>query len=276
MRCWLTLIAVPTLSVSQWMLGYAGWFDSHDRHSTVMFCVLWHVGTALGPGYCLCFRSLTNQKFRWWPLVRHLLPTLLKTGLFAASAAYDLLWCRALHHRPLPDFFGTKGALALPLALLGHALLLVYGLRMLADYRRYLDDNFSNPERLRLVCLRQLLVLTLGLLYTALNTAFEFSYDAAWNFFALRGIPIYELIVVGIQAKYAVATSPLRLEPGVVPKQVPKAVEASLEVSAAGAAVPEPLARAPWWCLKSQLMLPGPCLPCCPPNCCRCARSCWS
>ena len=76
MRCWLTLIAVPTLSVSQWMLGYAGWFDSHDRHSTVMFCVLWHVGTALGPGYYLCFRSLTNEKFRWRPLVRHLLPGL--------------------------------------------------------------------------------------------------------------------------------------------------------------------------------------------------------
>lgn len=84
--------------------------------------------------------------------------------------------------RPVPpavDFFGTKGTLALPLVLLGHTLLLVYGLRMLADYRRYLDDNFSDPERLRLVCLRQLLVLTLGLLHTALNTAFEFSYDAA-------------------------------------------------------------------------------------------------
>ncbi len=31
------LIALPTLSVSQWMLGYAGWFDSHDGYSTFMF-----------------------------------------------------------------------------------------------------------------------------------------------------------------------------------------------------------------------------------------------
>ena len=222
------LIAVPTLSVSQWLLGYAGWFDSHDGHSTVMFYVPWRAILLLGPAYYLYFRSLTNQEFEWRRLGWHLLPGLLELGLFGAAAAYDLLWCRWLKGQTLPDFYGTKGAAAtaldtlyLPEALLGYALLLGYGLRVLADYRRYaryLNDNFSDPERLRFAGLRQVLllqalVLTVGLVFTGLNAWFEFSYDTSWYFFALRGALIYGLIVVGIQANYAAATSLLRFEP---------------------------------------------------------------
>jgi AraC-like DNA-binding protein len=226
------LVLVPTLSVSQWMLGYAGWFDSHDGHSTVMFYVPWRANMVLGGAYYLYFRSLTNQDFRWRPALKHLLPGLLEWGAFAAVAAYDLLWWRGVRGRPLPDFFGTKGhaatafdALALPAALLSSALLLGYGLRLLADYRhyrRYLNDNFSDPERLRFAGLRQLLalqalVLVLSLVFTVLNQLYDLSYDDAWNFFALRGVLIYGLIVVGIQANYAAASSSLRFE--VVPPQ---------------------------------------------------------
>ena len=223
------LLLVPTLSVSQWMLGYAGWFDSHDGHSTVMFYVPWRANMLLGGAYYLYFRSLTNQDFRWRPALKHLLPGLLEWGAFAAVAAYDLLWYRSVLGRPLPDFFGTKGAgataldeTALPAALLSSALLLGYGLRVLADYRRYrryLNDNFSDPERLRFAGLRQLLalqalVLVLSLVFTTLNEVFNFSYNAAWYFFALRGVLIYGLIVVGIQANYAAATSSLRFGAG--------------------------------------------------------------
>ncbi|MCI1189380.1 helix-turn-helix transcriptional regulator [Hymenobacter sp. DH14] len=219
------LILVPTLSVSQWMLGYAGWFDSHDGHSTVMFYVPWRANMVLGGAYYLYFRSLTNQDFRWRPALKHLLPGLLEWGAFGAVALYDLVWYRRILGRPLPDFFATKGAgatafdeTALPAALLGSALLLGYGLRLVADYRRYaryLNDNFSDPERLRFAGLRQLLalqalVLVLSLMFTALNQVYDFSYDAAWYFFALRGVLIYGLIVVGIQANYAAATSSLR------------------------------------------------------------------
>ena len=223
------LVLVPTLSVSQWMLGYAGWFDSHDWHSTLMFYLPWRANMLLGGAYYLYFRSLTNQDFRWRPALKHLLPGLLEWGIFGAVAAYDLLWHRGILGQPLRDFFGTKGAgstaldaTALPAALLSSALLLGYGLRLLADYRRYrhyLDDNFSDPERLRFAGLRQLLalqalVLVLSLLFTTLNEMFNFSYDAAWYFFALRGVLIYGLIVVGIQANYAAATSSLRFGAG--------------------------------------------------------------
>ena len=252
------LLLVPTLSVSQWMLGYAGWFDSHDGHSTVMFYVPWRANMLLGGAYYLYFRSLTNQDFRWRPALKHLLPGLLEWSVFAAVAAYDLLWYHGLRGRPLPDFFGTKGfgataldATALPAALLSSALLLYYGLRVLADYRRYrhyLNDNFSDPERLRFAGLRQLLalqalVLLLSLVFTTLNEVFNFSYDAAWYLFALRGVLIYGLIVVGIQANYAAASTSQRFgaeapadEPG--PSPPAAAVAETVAATAMAAGVP--------------------------------------
>lgn len=160
-----------------------------------MFYTPWRAIMLLGPAYYLYFRSLTNQEFRWRSQWRHLLPGLLELGLFATAAAYDLLWCRGWQGQTLPDFFGTKGAAAtaldglyLPEALLGYALLLGYGLRVLAEYRRYrryLNDNLSDPERLRFAGLRQLLVLqalvlTIGLVFTLLNAYFDFSYDVSW------------------------------------------------------------------------------------------------
>jgi len=257
------LVLVPTLSVSQWMLGYAGWFDSHDGHSTVMFYVPWRANMVLGGAYYLYFRSLTNQDFHWRPSLKHLLPGLLEWGAFAAVAAYDLLWWRGVLGRPLPDFYGTKGQaatafdeLALPAALLSSALLLGYGLRLLADYRRYaryLNDNFSDPERLRFAGLRQLLalqalVLVLSLVFTVLNQVYDLSYDTAWYFFALRGMLIYGLIVVGIQANYAAATSSLRFgaAPPAVNTAEPEPLATSIESpAAAGPVVAPALAAAP-------------------------------
>jgi AraC-like DNA-binding protein len=224
------LIGLPTLTIAQWMLGYAGWYDSHDWHSTFMFYVPWQLNLLLGPAYYLYFRSLTNQEFRllpraWW----HFLPGLMKIGLFVVAVAYDLLWWQGVQARPLPAHFGTKGpvaelldALSTPLAYLMFVLLPAYTWWVLVDYRRYrryLNDNFSDAERLRFVGLRQLLLIqvltqVLSLLFTVLDAVFDFGYAEAWYYFALRGLFIYGLVVIGIQANYAAATSPLRFEPG--------------------------------------------------------------
>lgn len=224
------LIWLPTLTIAQWMLGYANWYDSHDWHSTFMFYVPWQLNLLLGPAYYLYFRSLTNQEFRlrpraWW----HFLPGLLKIALFVGAAAYDLLWWRGVRAQPLPAHFGTKGpaavvldSLSQPIAYLIYIMLPLYGWWVLLDYRhyrRYLDDNFSDSERLRFAGLRNLLLLQalslgLSLLFEILDMVFNFGYAEAWNYFALRGLLIYGLIAVGIQANYAAATNPLRFEPG--------------------------------------------------------------
>ena len=222
------LLLLNVLPVAQWMLGYAGWYDSHDGYSTCMFYVPWQPWLMWGPAFYLYFRSLTNQEFvlrrHWW----HLLPGLLFVGLYAAAALYDLVWGRALHGQALMYHYGTKGDaanfldfLSAPASWLGYALMLGYGLatlRLFRRYRRYLDDNFSNTSRLRFRGLRDLLVAALlGLLlwlgFEVLNQAIgPLGYGDYWYAYFANGALIYYLSIVGLQANFAAAV-PLRFEP---------------------------------------------------------------
>ena len=222
------LLLLNVLPVAQWMLGYAGWYDSHDGYSTFMFYVPWQPWLAWGPVFYLYFRSLTNQEFalrRHW---LHLLPGLTLVGLHAGAALYDLGWRRALHGQALPFHFGTKGVAAnfldflkTPADWLGYTLMLGYGLatlRLFRRYRRYLDDNFSDTERLRFRGLRDLLVIALlGLLlwlgFEVLSYALgPLDYGDYWYAYLANGALIYCLSVVGLRANYA-AVVPLRFEP---------------------------------------------------------------
>lgn len=222
------LLLLNVLPVAQWMLGYAGWYDSHDGYSTLMFYVPWRPWLGWGPAFYLYFRSLTNLAFRLRPQWVHLLPQLVYAGLFAAAALHDLGWSRSLHGEALPYHFGTKGAaanlldaLSGPADWLGYALMLGYGLatlRLFRRYRRYLDDNFSDTARLRFRGLRDLLVAALlGLLlllgFEAANWALgPLNYGDYWYGYLASGLLIYYLGVVGLQANYA-ARVPLRFEP---------------------------------------------------------------
>ena len=231
---WLALlIVVPTFSIAQWMLGFAGWYDSHDGYSTAMFYVPWQLNLLLGPAYYFYFRSLASQEFR--PGLRiwgHLGPGILRVALFGVALAYDLGWWRGLRGQALPYHFGTKGpvaqwldGLSQPVAYLLYPLLPLYCWWVLADYRRYthyLNDNFSDPERLRFAGFRQLLLLQVGslglsLLFEVLDGVFDFGYVQAWYYFVLRGLFIYALIAVGLQANYAAASNPLRFDPDALP-----------------------------------------------------------
>jgi len=224
------LIALPTLKVAERMLFYAGWANGHAGHARWLAYFPWYLGLALGPSYYLYFKSLTNQDFRWRPLVKHLLPGLLQIGLAAAVAAYDLLWLGGPPAGALGPAATALGSIDDPLlTLLGYASLLGYSLRMLADYRRYyryLDDNFSNQERLQFQGLRQLLVLQLlglglGVGFTILSSSFDYDTGVGWIAFALRGLLIYGLLAVGLEANYAAATSPLRFELDAPPEPAP-------------------------------------------------------
>jgi AraC-like DNA-binding protein len=222
------LLAVPTLNIARQMLAHAGWYDGPIGYRAVMFYVPWQLNLLLGPGYYLYFRSLTNQEFRllpraWW----HLMPGLLQFGLMAGAPACEALWRGVVLGQPLPYQGGAAGPALVVAEALGHALgylqyvlLPAYCWRVLADYkryRRYLDDNFSDPERLRFVGLRQLvlvqvLALVLSQLFTVLDWKFGLSDGASWSYFFLRGFLIYWLIAVGLQANYAAATTPLRFD----------------------------------------------------------------
>jgi AraC-like DNA-binding protein len=221
------LLAVPTLQIGREMLAHAGWYGSYDAHTTLMLYLPWQLNLFLGPAYYLYFRSLTNQEFRLrvrtW---QHLVPGFLQLGLLAAAAGYDLCYLVGIRDQPLPTEGDAKGpALVAVEALIHYLSYLQYGLLpaycwwVLADYRRYrryLDDNFSDTERLRFAGLRQLVVvqvlaLVLSQLFTLASWKLgSLSEAASWNYFFLRGLLVYWLIAVGLQANYAAATTPLR------------------------------------------------------------------
>jgi AraC-like DNA-binding protein len=264
------LLLLNVLPVAQWMLGFAGWYDSHDAYSTAMFYVPWRPWLAWGPVFYLYFRSLTNQEFElrrhWW----HLAPWLLFVGAFAGTAVYDVGWQHLVRGLPMPHHFGTKGAGAaaldevdLLLDIVGYGSMLGYGiatLRHYRHYRRYLDDNFSDTTRLRFRGLRDLLLAALLALVVWLTLEVldaligPLGYSGSWYAYLANGVLIYYLSVVGLQANYA-ATVPLRFEPDDSPRapiaaELPAPVPVALTegpptpafVSAATAARPEPAA----------------------------------
>jgi AraC-like DNA-binding protein len=229
------LLLLNVLPVTQWMLGYAGWYDSHDGYSTFMFYMPWQPWLAWGPTFYLYCRSLTNQEFELRGHWLHLLPGLLLVGAYAMAALYDLGWSRALHRQALPFHFGTKGEaanfldfLSAPANWLGYALMLSYGLatlRLFRRYRRYLDDNFSDTARLRFRGLRDLLAAALlGLLlwlgFEVLNRIIgPLSYGDYWYAYLANGALVYYLSIVGLQANFAAAV-PLRFEPEAALREV--------------------------------------------------------
>lgn len=244
------LLLLPTLSVAERMLYYAGW-NTHPGYVWWLQYGPWHLGLAVGPSYYLYFRSLTNQTFRWRSYRWHLLPGLLQLVTYGAAALADWLLDYPAHQPATMGATSVPGpgatlleSLGRPLSMLGYGLLLGYSLRMLVDYqpyRRYLNDNFSNPERLRFSGLQQLLGLqllglTLSVVFTGLDAAFDFSTDVGWVAFALRGGLIYGLLVVGIESNYAAATTPLRFEADVdetspAPTNLPWPEQADLPAS---------------------------------------------
>ena len=59
------ILLVGIAYVSQWMLGFAGWYDARDGRTTIMFYVLWDHLLLLGPLVYLYFRAVTNTNFRF-------------------------------------------------------------------------------------------------------------------------------------------------------------------------------------------------------------------
>jgi len=254
------LLAVPTLQIVREMLAHAGWYDSHDGYTTAMLYVPWQLNLFLGPAYYLYFRSLTNQEFRlrpraWW----HLLPGVFQLGLLAGALGYDLLWLAGVRGQPLPAAVGAKGpglaaveALSQYLGYLQYGLLPAYCWRVLADFRRYrhyLDDNFSDTERLRFAGLRQLvavqiLALVLSQLFTVVDWRMGLSDATGWYYFFLRGLLVYWLIAVGLQANYAAATTPLRFDTTPDPLPLPEPTAATSPVSLAEVPPASPLPEA--------------------------------
>lgn len=227
---WLALLLLlHTVRLAQWMLGFAGWYDAHNVLSTFMFYFPFSNWLALGPALYFYFRSLTNQEFQFRRHhLLHFVPVLLYLGWRLLAAGIDVGWQHGVRGLPLPYHFGTKGPLAAMQEGMGFGVEMVgyvsvgwyawLTLREYRQYRRYINDYFSDTEQIRFVWLRNLLVAMLlgaGItcLFSVVNVSVQpLSYYQAWYEFLATGILIYFLGIAGLLTNDRLAV-PLQFRP---------------------------------------------------------------
>lgn len=225
------LLFLFMLRVSNWMLGFAGWYDTHDWHSTLLFYFPFTHWFAFGPLMYFYFRSMANPGFRLRrKAYLHFIPALIWVGLYLYAFLADVVWRHWINGAPFAAHYGTKGPLgqldgiwlddvldylALP-ALLAYIILTI---RHYAQYRRYILQHFSDTYLISLNWLRDLLYAFL--IAVAIWLGFQLagwwwegglSYVELWYSYLAWGAIIYYLSISGYMA-YVPEKLPLAFTP---------------------------------------------------------------
>ena len=162
-----------SIYVTQWMLGFAGWYDVKDWHTTFMFYMNFELPYLLGPLVYCFFLASTNHEFslpRYW---KHFVPALLSILFTVGVALYDFVYWQGLLGNTFTGFHGTRGpiedylnenrvpilALIWQLARLHLLIYLGLTIRLFWNYKKYLNNNFSNTEAIDMQWFRNILLL---------------------------------------------------------------------------------------------------------------------
>jgi AraC-like DNA-binding protein len=205
------LLVMGSLYVGQWMFGFAGWYDSHDWKTSLMFYISWKNLLAFGPLIWLYFRSLTNTDFRWrrkywW----HFLPLALSLLEPLTIFLYDFVYWLMIQGETFTYFNNTRGPAAewnnsdgspifyviygvSVLHLLGY---LIWTLIDYRKYRSYLSREFSNTEQLTFASLRlTLFLMVVGVVATIFldihNLMYSTSYIDSWDSYFVMSLFTY-------------------------------------------------------------------------------------
>ena len=159
------ILLITGIKLSFWMLGFAGWYDSHNALTSFMFYFPFSSYLLAGPLIYFYFKSLTNGSFKFnrkhWP---HIILPLLYFFLIAGKFALDF----SLYY-PFPrttDFqYGTRGPFAEAdkstfVSLTGFISFFLYLLLILKTfpgYREYVVENFSDTSIINFTWLRNML-----------------------------------------------------------------------------------------------------------------------
>jgi AraC-like DNA-binding protein len=204
-----TLLLVLSITVAFWMLGFAGWYDTHDAYTSFMFYFPFNLLLFVGPCLWFYFQSSVNAGFKFsrshWP--HAILPGLLLL-LCILKLVVDFL--SEYPFPPTEEFqYGTRGSWAqldksLPVKLLSYASVFYYlfiTLRSFKRYRIYLVNHFSETESLNLNWLQRMLVaagiglFVFFLFFTAGLMNGSVSYKLSWFAYIGIGILIYYLSI---------------------------------------------------------------------------------
>ncbi len=206
------LLLLNAIKIAYWMLGWAGWYDTHDRFTSFMFYFPFNNVIWMGPLLYCYFLSLTNTEFRFRKNhLKHLLLPALFLLLVLLKFIIDMLF-----YRPFPvaeaTQYGTKGPLAdldknNIFDLMGYASFfyyLVITIKAFGRYQLYVKQNFSSTEEIRFGWLRNLLYaiatgVVVFFIFSLINEFVEIkhSYVFDWYSYLALGIIIYYLSVAG-------------------------------------------------------------------------------
>jgi len=165
--------------------------------------------------YCF-FLGSTNRKFSLPNYWKHFIPALIAILFTIGVALYDFVYWKILLGKPFTGFYETRGpiedylnknttsffSVVWELARLHLLVYLCLTIRLFWNYKKYLNNNFSNTESIDMQWYRNVLLLFAGALIVELfkqyfNLFFDLSYIDNWYFYFVTSVVIY---LLGIQA----------------------------------------------------------------------------
>ncbi len=211
------LLLINAIKIAFWMLGFAGWYDTHDGFTSFMFYFPFDNVIWMGPLLYFYFLSLTNADFKfekkhWKHFVLPIAWLLLIVGKFIIDYAFN---------RPFENTentqYGTKGPLAdldknVWTGLISYSVFFYYlfiTILSFRSYQQYIKQNFSATEDIRFNWLRNILyAISAGVIIIFLfNVIAQFktvgyhSYIFDWYAYLFLGVLTYYLSIAGYFTK---------------------------------------------------------------------------
>ena len=204
------ILLLISIKIAFWMLGFAGWYDSHDAYTSFMFYFPFNTICLIGPLIYFYFLSATNQDFKFEKNhTYHLWLPIIWAAIILSKLSIDYIFYFPFPKTPYTQF-GTKGPLAeldktLLFTLIGYGSLIYYLIltfKSFHAYKQYAVQNLSSLENLDFIWLRNILLalgtgLVLMFVYQVINWVTPLSYKTDWYSYMFLGILVYYLGIKG-------------------------------------------------------------------------------
>jgi len=204
------ILLLISIKIAFWMLGFAGWYDSHDAYTSFMFYFPFNTFCLIGPLIYFYFLSATNQDFKFEKNhTYHLWLPIIWAAIILSKLSIDYIFYFPFPKTPDTQF-GTKGPLAevdktLLFTLISYGSLIYYLIltfKSFHAYKQYAVQNLSSLENLDFIWLRNILLalgtgLVLMFVYQVINWITPLSYKTDWYSYMFLGILVYYLGIKG-------------------------------------------------------------------------------
>jgi hypothetical protein len=150
------LLLLNSVKIANWMLGFAGWYDTHDGYTSFMFYFPFNNVIWMGPLLYFYFLSLTNTGFKLKKdHYKHFILPALFLLMVLAKFIIDFGFNRPFIIEENTQY-GTKGPWAdrdrnIWTELIGYGSFFYYlfiSIKSFRSYKKYIKNNFSTTDEI--------------------------------------------------------------------------------------------------------------------------------